>query len=61
MDLQVHYWHSKIKVQQGYEYFYFHTFAAFLLLTYSKVLSVSFNSLYHSEIIQDSSGEKQVL
>ena len=35
-----------------------HTFAAFLLLSYSKILFVSFNVLYHSEIIQDSSGEK---
>ena len=35
-----------------------HAFAAFLLLSYSKMLFVSFNLLNHSRITQDSSGEK---
>ena len=35
-----------------------HTFASFLLLSYSKILFVSFNLLYYSEIIRDSAGDK---
>ena len=35
-----------------------HTFAAFLLLSYSKILFVSFDLLHHSRITQDSSEEK---
>ena len=38
-----------------------HTFAAFLLLSYSKILSVSFSLLHHSiSTTQDSSGKKTV-